>query len=135
MIRWIAPLLLFFSFFLPAKEPWGWHTQIDLHNCNSKLISSKHHIETYVKELCDLIDMKRFGDPIVIDFGLEPRVAGYSMFQLIETSNISGHFANESNRAFIDIFSCKKYNEKAAAEFTAAFFCGKISSIKITERK
>lgn len=133
MIRWWAPILLFLSFFAQS-EPWGYHIQIDLKNCNSTLIRSQEHIKSYVKELCDLIGMKRFGDTIVIDFGLDPRVAGYSMFQLIETSNISGHFANESNAAYIDIFSCKEFDPVSAREFTKVFFCGEVAAFHFTPR-
>lgn len=66
--------------------------------------------------------MKRFGEPTIIHFGQDNRVAGYSMVQLIETSCISGHFANDTNNAYIDIFSCKEYPPKEAVNFTKKFF-------------
>jgi len=85
-------------------------------------IRDAEKIRQYVIEVCDLIRMKRFGEPQVIHFGPNDRVAGYSMTQLIETSLISGHFANEMNAAYIDIFSCKEYEPEEAAEFTRQFF-------------
>ena len=67
--------------------------------------------------------MKRFGEPQVVHFGPNDRVAGYSMTQSIEMSLISGHFANEANAAlYIDIFRCKEYEPGVAAEFTRRFF-------------
>ncbi|MCJ7657067.1 MAG: S-adenosylmethionine decarboxylase, partial [Candidatus Atribacteria bacterium] len=54
--------------------------------------------------------------------GEDEKVAGFSMVQLIETSLISGHFANKSNNAYIDIFSCKYYEPSVALEFTKKFF-------------
>jgi len=66
--------------------------------------------------------MKRYGDTVVIDFGEEEKVAGFSMTQLIETSLISGHFANATSAAYLDIFSCKWYDPTVASEFTKKFF-------------
>jgi S-adenosylmethionine/arginine decarboxylase-like enzyme len=44
------------------------------------------------------------------------------MIQLIETSLISGHFANLTNNAYIDIFSCKPYEPDQVVVFTKDFF-------------
>jgi len=44
------------------------------------------------------------------------------MTQLIETSLVSGHFANETNAAYLDVFSCKEYEPVRAAEFCRDFF-------------
>ena len=66
--------------------------------------------------------MKRFGDPIVVRFGADPRVQGYSLAQLVETSLVSGHFVEDTNRAFIDVFSCKEYPPKNTAEFCQEYF-------------
>ena len=87
-----------------------------------------------VIEVCDLIRMKRFGEPQVVHFGPNDRVAGYSMTQLIETSLISGHFANEANAAYIDIFSCKEYEPGVAAEFTRRFFGADSVSFQVVLR-
>lgn len=114
---------------------WGIHTTVDLHGCDPEAIRSKELIERYVIELCDLIEMSRFGEPIVVNFGREPRVAGYSMFQLIETSNIAGHFANESNTAYIDVFSCKWYDPNIVVEFTKKFFGAEDATVNLMLRK
>lgn len=103
---------------------WGLLTSIDLEKCNPKLIRDALSIKRYVYELCDLIEMKRFGECHVVHFGEDERVAGFSMFQLIETSCISAHFANESNTAYLDIFSCKAYDPQVVAQFTQTFFKG-----------
>lgn len=101
---------------------WGMRTTITLRGCDAKTIRSKKSIETYVKQLCELIDMKRYGKCNVINFGEDDRVAGFSMYQLIETSNIDGHFANATNTAYLHIFSCKDYDVNAAVEFSKGFF-------------
>lgn len=104
------------------KQCWGLLLSIDAKNCNAEAIRSQSKIEDYVIKLCDLIEVKRFNDPIIVHFGEDKRVAGYSLVQLIETSLVSGHFANEYNIAYIDIFSCKLYNPHIAAQFTAQHF-------------
>jgi len=101
---------------------WGLATQLDLHACNSTTIRDAEKIKQFVHELCDLIDMKRFGETVVVNFGEDPRVSGFSMTQLIETSLISGHFANQSNNVYLDVFSCKFYDPHVVAEFAKKFF-------------
>ena len=53
-----------------AHNAWGLHTTIDLKNCNPELIRSADAIRDYVIQLCDLIEMIRFGDPIIVNFSL-----------------------------------------------------------------
>ena len=104
------------------EQPWGLATSIDLQGCNPLLIRSAEYIRAFVDALCTLIDMKKFGPTTIVNFGEDPRVSGYSMTQLIETSLISGHFANQSNAAYIDIFSCKAYQPSVAAAFAKKVF-------------
>jgi hypothetical protein len=87
-----------------------------------------------VAELCDLIEMKRFGETQVVHFGEEERVAGYSMVQLIETSLISAHFANLSNTTYLDVFSCKSYDPEVVREFSQTYFGGNRSKLTVTIR-
>jgi len=102
---------------------WGLLTSIDLGDCNPEIIRNAEKIKQYVRELCEQIDMKRFGETVVVDFGDDPKVAGFSMTQLIETSLISGHFGSEFTRyVYLDIFSCKWYDQEKAVEFTKNFF-------------
>ena len=104
------------------SRAWGILTTIDLFNCNPELIRSDVAIRRFVVELCERISMRRFGPTQVVHFGEDERVAGYSMTQLIETSLISGHFANADNSAYIDVFSCKFYEPEEVREFAMTFF-------------
>ena len=117
------------------EQPWGLATAIDLQGCNPLLIRSADYIRTFVDALCTLIDMKKFGPTTIVHFGEDPRVSGYSMTQLIETSLISGHFANSSNAAYIDIFSCKAYRPSVAAAFAKKVFEAEDMRVTITFRK
>jgi S-adenosylmethionine/arginine decarboxylase-like enzyme len=104
------------------SNAWGLLTSVDLYGCNPEKIRDARAIKKYVDELCELIEMKQFGETQIVNFGEDEKVAGFSMVQLIETSLISGHFANKSNNAYIDIFSCKYYEPSVALEFTKKFF-------------
>ena len=79
--------------------------------------------------------MKRFGECTVVNFGEDERVAGFSMTQLIETSLISGHFANQTNAVYLDIFSCKYYNPYEAANFAKEFFEAESYTVNYLLRK
>ena len=105
-----------------VAAPWGVLTSLDLYDCNPETIRDAENIKQYVIELCERIDMKRFGECQVVHFGKDERVQGFSMVQLIESSLISGHFANLTNAAYIDIFSCKAYDADQVADFSKDFF-------------
>ena len=114
-------------------KAWGLCTAIDLQDCHPDLIRNADHIRRYVVELCELIDMKRFGESRVVDFG-SGRVAGYSMVKLFSTSLISGHFANDTNNAYLDVFSCKGYDPAVVEVFSKDYFGARRSTATVTLR-
>jgi S-adenosylmethionine/arginine decarboxylase-like enzyme len=113
---------------------WGLAMSLDLFDCNPSTIRDGDEIKRYLVELCELIDMKRFGEPLIVRFGANPVVQGYSAVQLIETSCISGHFAEDSDSVYMDVFSCKFYEQKAVIEFTEKFFGAKSFKANIVLR-
>jgi S-adenosylmethionine/arginine decarboxylase-like enzyme len=116
-------------------EPWGISSSIDLYDCNPETIRDAEKIKQFVKELCVLIDMKRYGETVVVHFGEDEKVAGFSMTQLIETSLISAHFANHTNTTYLDVFSCKYYDSEQAADFAKKFFGAKEVSLQVIKRR
>ncbi len=117
------------------NNPWGVLTSVDVYDCDPQVITDAKKIEHFVYKLCDVIDMKRYGECQVVHFGEDERVEGFSMTQLIETSLISGHFANASNAAYLDVFSCKFYEPREVAEFATAFFKGDHYKMQIALRQ
>ena len=117
-----------------ADGAWGISTSVDLQDCDPLTIRSRDRIRAYVEQLCELIEMRRFGECQIVHFG-EGHVAGFSMVQLIETSLISGHFANATNRAYLDIFSCKAYDPARVEQFSRAFFGARASAVHTTLRR
>ena len=119
---------------LTVPTPWGLASSIDIYDCDPETIRRADRIHEFVVELCELIGMKRFGEAQVIHFGGDERVAGFSMVQLIETSLISGHFANQSNTAYLDVFSCGPYDPEVAGDFAQRFFGGSRRIIHVNPR-
>jgi len=119
---------------LPQTQPWGILSSIDLYDCNPETIRDAEKIKQFVIELCDLIEMKRFGETQVVHFGEDEKVAGFSMTQLIETSLISAHFANLTNATYLDVFSCKTYDSQKVVEFAKDFFQAETATVHVVER-
>lgn len=117
------------------KDPWGVLTSVDIYEADPEIIRDAEKIKSFVKDLCNLIDMRRFGECQIVHFGDDRKVEGFSMTQLIETSLISGHFANASNTVYLDIFSCKYYDPRQAAEFSMNFFKGAHYKLQIAMRQ
>ena len=70
--------------------------------------------------------MKAYGPPQTPYFGENDEITkGYSLLQFIETSSITGHFSEGTGAAYINIFSCKRYDRAKATEFTGRFFGAK----------
>lgn len=116
------------------EKVWGIASAIDIYNCNPVKIRDAEVIRRFVVELCDLIEMKRFGETQVVHFGEDERVAGYSMVQLIETSLISAHFANQTNAVYLDVFSCKPYDPEKVELFAREYFEGSHCNLSVTLR-
>ena len=114
---------------------WGLASSIDIYDCDPATIRDADKIKQFVVELCDLIEMKRFGETQVVHFGEDERVAGYSMVQLIETSLISAHFANQTNATYLDVFSCKPYDPDVVVDFAKNFLGGSTAIVHVTIRR
>ncbi len=116
-------------------DAWGIATAVDIYDCDPNAIRNADKIRAFVHELCDQIQVKRFGECQIVNFGADERVAGYSMTQLIETSLVSGHFANATNTAYLDIFSCRYYEPRFVAEFALDFFGGSTYRMQVALRQ
>ena len=102
---------------------WGYHATFDCKSCDMATISDKEHMKNFIKELVEKIDMEAYGDPVIEHFAThDPDKAGISFFQMIQTSNISGHLVDINGDAYIDIFSCKEYNVVEAKSIIEKYF-------------
>ena len=101
---------------------WGYHLLLDCSGCNIDEIANRDNIYKFVKDLVDRIDMEAHGEP-VIEYLLpgDPK-QGYSLMQLITTSNISAHFMELDGTAYFDIFSCKEFDIEVAKLVVKEYF-------------
>ncbi len=117
------------------KKIYGYELIVNLKGCNPEILSSKTKLQFYVNRLCELIEMEKFGRTILKYFGENKDFTkGYSLVQLIETSSITGHFSDSWHTAYINIFSCQKYDHKKARKFTKQFFQAKAISSQLIIR-
>ncbi|MCK5020573.1 MAG: S-adenosylmethionine decarboxylase [Candidatus Peribacteraceae bacterium] len=103
---------------------------LDLKSCSTEKFN-REGLTQYFEELCDLIDMERcdlhFWD--YEGFPEEKAAAplhldGTSAIQFIKTSNITIHTLDKVGEIYLNIFSCKSFDDKKVREFTAKFFRG-----------
>jgi len=118
-----------------STEYWGISSSIDLYECDLKRMQDADAIREFVRTLCDRIKMRRYGETQVVYFGDDPRVTGFSMTQLIETSLISAHFADASCAIYLDVFSCAPYEPDDVAKFAAEYFKAARYNINVVYRK
>jgi S-adenosylmethionine/arginine decarboxylase-like enzyme len=88
---------------------WGYHLILNARNCIPMSIRSAENIRAFTKKLVKDIDMVPYGEPQIVMFGTGNK-KGYTLVQLIETSNICAHFVEESNDMYLDVFSCKTFD-------------------------
>lgn len=103
------------------EDAWGQHLIVDAGSCNHEAISSYDVIYNFVKELVVAIDMVPYGEPQIVHFGTGDK-AGYTLVQLIETSNICAHFVEERNEIYLDVFSCKRFSVDVVVDLVYRYF-------------
>ena len=103
--------------------PWGFHLLLDLEACDLDSVRSADTIRGFAQDLVDAIDMRAYGEPILAHFAEhKPEAAGWSLVQLIETSNITGHFCDLTGDAYLDVFSCKPFDADVAIAVAERWF-------------
>ena len=102
---------------------WGQHLILDLGDCDREAIKNPETIRSFAADLVAAIGMKAYGEPILEYFAThDPAAAGYTLVQLIETSNITAHFAELSGDIYLDVFSCKAFSEEQALAVCQRYF-------------
>jgi S-adenosylmethionine/arginine decarboxylase-like enzyme len=113
---------------------WGKHLILDAAGCSPKRISCPIIIGNFTRELVKRIDMKTYGDPQIVMFGTGNK-KGYTLIQLIETSNIAAHFVEENNSMYLDVFSCKDFDPEIVTETVREYFDAQKLSSRVLLRQ
>ena len=106
---------------------------LNLAGCNAQSIRCPAHLAKFSSVLVKTIDMVPFGKPIIVRFGEDDKM-GYTLVQLIETSNVMAHFCESTNDAYLDIFSCKHFHANDALHVVQGFFQPTNVSMTFLER-
>jgi len=102
---------------------WGYHLILDCKHCAIEKLKSADNIRAFIKALVPGIDMKAYGEPVLAHFATHnEHAAGYSLVQLIETSSITAHFAENIGELYLDIFSCKPFDMEDAKAIVREYF-------------
>ena len=128
---------------------YGPHLLLDCHGCDAKKFNRKS-INDYMKKLCKAIDMDAQDFHFWDDEGLpekqcqtEPHAKGTSVggvfkkkvgLQFIITSSIVIHTLDILERVYVDIFSCKLFDEGAAVRLTQEWFKAKSIGTHLIQR-
>lgn len=100
---------------------WGYHLMLDCAGADHASITDAANIAAFTKELVKRIDMIAYGEPQIVHFGTGNK-EGYTLVQLIETSNICAHFNNDSDTFYLDVFSCKTFDKDVVVQTVREFF-------------
>lgn len=114
---------------------WGQHLVLDFAGCPRDRLTDADHLREWVRDLVDAIKMKAYGEPQLEHFATHSfDAAGYTLLQLIETSNICAHFAENLGQVYIDIFSCKRFDNEVAVQVCRKYFAPTSVEMHVLER-
>jgi len=93
------------------NEFWGYHLILDCHACDVPSIQSYDNVHKWITDLVKAIDMEPIGEPRIEYTAAEfPDKAGFTAVQIIVTSSIVAHFIDSTGDVYIDVFSCKPFD-------------------------
>lgn len=118
------------------NEFWGYHLILDCHACDVPSIQSKENVYNWIKKLVKDIDMEPIGEPYIEYTAAEfPDKAGFTAVQIIVTSSIVAHFIDSTGDVYIDVFSCKPFdNDTVIKSIQEAFQPKKIRPNYLTRQ-
>ena len=107
---------------------YGYELIIDLRRCDTATFN-RESIDGFFKKLCEAIDMVQCDRHFWDDEGVPeeqkqtlPHTKGISAVQFILTSSIVIHTLELLGSAYINIFSCKEFDQIIAREISVDWF-------------
>lgn len=118
------------------NKPYGPHITLDLSGCKRESLTSFQLVRDILDELPTLIGMHKIIPPYVIQYdeGKCPEDWGITGIVIIAESHISIHTYPEKGYVFIDIFSCKNFDEEKAVRYLRNIFQPQKSTINVVQR-
>ncbi len=107
---------------------YGQELIIDMKGCNISRFN-RESLKQYFEQLCNLINMERCELYFWDDEGVpeeekqtQPHTKGISAVQFILTSNVTIHTLELLGEAYVNIFSCKFFDESIALGLSRRWF-------------
>ena len=115
---------------------WGYHLILDCHACDVPSIQSRDNVYSFIKNLVRDIDMEPIGEPYIEYTAAEfPDKAGFTAVQIIVTSSIVAHFIDSTGDLYLDVFSCKEFdNDIVISSVKDAFMPQRIRTNYLTRQ-
>lgn len=111
------------------KKIYGMELILEIFGCDIKDLQSKERIQEYLDKATKAVKLEQYGKARIKRFmGGNGWDKGYSFFQFLTTSSITGHYIEPDRVAFINIFSCSTFDPDMVIELTKKFF--KVEKIK-----
>lgn len=104
-----------------ADPYWGMEAICDIRGCDTQQSRNPDIIAAFAVELVERLDMEAHGDPVVVHFGKGDK-AGWTLVQLITTSNIIAHFNDVDGSCYLNVFSCKHFTADIVEQCIRDFF-------------
>jgi len=96
---------------------WGYHLILDCSSCDVPSIQSRENVYNWITGLVRAIDMEPIGEPRIEYTAAEfPDKAGFTAIQVIVTSSIVAHFVDSTGDVYIDVFSCKEFDNNVVVD-------------------
>jgi len=119
---------------------YGFELVLDLHRCDPARFT-RFNIEQFFISLCVQIDMKRCDMHFWDDVGIpeeeqqtDPQLKGTTAVQFMLTSNITIHTLDLLGKVFLNVFSCKSFEQQTVERHALHFFGGEIVGRTMIER-
>lgn len=119
---------------MSEKTFWGLEYTIDASGCSHEALSDKETIRQFTLDLVKEIGMVAYGEPQIVHFGSDT-AKGYTLVQLIETSNITAHFSESKNEIYLNVFSCSSFEKETVNRVFVKYFLPRTIKGKLTKRQ
>lgn len=125
---------------LEMLKTFGKELILDIHNCK-EIPCTRDYLEKYFMNACKYLQMKREDlffwdyDGDEEEYNKAPaHLKGISVVQFIQTSSIVIHTLDELKKVYVNVFSCKDFDEEFMIDFSSAYFMGYVANKTIIKR-
>ena len=99
---------------------YGKHLMVTAVSCNENILNIDT-VSGFLEKIVPAINMTAFGEPVIAKFG-EGVELGISAVQLITTSAITIHTNDAFRDMYLDVFSCKWFDEEIVLDMLRDYF-------------